>query len=152
MRWMRQRFARDGIAGLVERLVSDYRHADERCCCGRQNRVVLTPRRWRQVLRKAKSALPGADKPHIPLTTVAKEPGHQERDISRKTIACGNAGRSGVLVVTRVRSTNTTCTRNRGCSRHPAFPTPSRGRRFHAQLGRIASRGCETASANNVAV
>jgi hypothetical protein len=51
MRWTRQRLARDGIAGLVERLVSDHRHADERCCCVRQNRVVLTPRRWRQVLR-----------------------------------------------------------------------------------------------------
>jgi hypothetical protein len=25
---------------------------DERCCCGRPNRVVLTPRRWRQVSRK----------------------------------------------------------------------------------------------------
>src|SRR6266446_5335890 len=30
MRWTRQRLARDGIAGLVERLVSDHRHADER--------------------------------------------------------------------------------------------------------------------------
>ena len=29
--------------------VSDQQHADERCCRGRQNRVVLTPRRWRQV-------------------------------------------------------------------------------------------------------
>src|SRR6266851_398029 len=46
-----------------------------------------------------------------------------------KTIACGNAGRSGVLVVTRVRSTNTKCTRGRGCSGHPAFPTPSKGAR-----------------------
>src|ERR1700694_4565041 len=31
--------------------VSDQQHADERCCSVRQNRVVLTPRRWRQVLR-----------------------------------------------------------------------------------------------------
>src|SRR5713226_7641937 len=60
--------------------------------------------------------------------TVAKEPGHRgEHDIRRKTIACGNAGRPGVLVVTRVRSTNTKCTRGCGCSRHPAFPTPSMG-------------------------
>src|SRR5229473_6105808 len=44
-----------------------------------------------------------------------------------KTIACGNAGRSGVLVVTRVLSTNTKCTRGRGCNGHPAFPTPSKG-------------------------
>jgi hypothetical protein len=30
MRWTRQRFARDGIAGRVARLVSDQQHADER--------------------------------------------------------------------------------------------------------------------------
>jgi hypothetical protein len=29
--------------------VSDQQHADERCCCVRRSRVVLTPRRWRQV-------------------------------------------------------------------------------------------------------
>jgi hypothetical protein len=72
--------------------VSDHRRADERCCCVRQNRVVLTPRRWRQV-RGVASAQPGLDKTY-PRMTVAKEPGHRgERDISRKTIACGNAGR-----------------------------------------------------------
>ena len=50
MRWTRQRFARDGIAGRVgERPVSDQQHADERCCSVRRSRVVLTPRRWRQV-------------------------------------------------------------------------------------------------------
>src|SRR5450631_4659714 len=49
-------------------------------------------------------------------------------------------GDSGVLVVTRVRSTNTKCTRGRGCSGHPAFPTPSLGRKIDAQLGRSAPR------------
>ena len=49
MRWTRQRFARDGVAGQVERLVSDRQRADERCCSVRRSRVVLTPRRWRQV-------------------------------------------------------------------------------------------------------
>ena len=39
-------------------------------------------------------------------------------------------GDSGVLVVTRVRPTNTKCTRGRGCNGHPAFPTPSLGGRF----------------------
>src|SRR5216684_8452873 len=39
-------------------------------------------------------------------------------------------GDSGVLVVTRVRSTTTKCTRGCGCSGHPAFPTPSLGERF----------------------
>src|SRR5216684_4191204 len=52
-------------------------------------------------------------------------------------------GDSGVLVVTRVRSTNTKCTRGRGCSGHPAFPTPSLGRKINAPLGRIAPRARE---------
>src|SRR5216684_3707642 len=53
-------------------------------------------------------------------------------------------GDSGVLVVTRVPSTTTTCTRNRGCSGHPAFPTPSKGgETFHQRLGRIAPRDHE---------
>jgi len=62
MRWTRQRFARDGIAGRVgERPVSDQQRADERCCSVRRSRVVLTPRCWRQV-RGVKSAQPGLDK------------------------------------------------------------------------------------------
>jgi hypothetical protein len=74
-----------------DELMSDQQHADERCCCVRQNRVVLTPRRWCQV-RGVASALPGLDKTY-PQATVAKQPGHRgEREISRKTIACGNAG------------------------------------------------------------
>src|SRR6266849_6070844 len=52
-------------------------------------------------------------------------------------------GDSGVLVVTRVRSTNTKCTRGRGCNGHPAFPTPSKGGKFLARPGRFASRGRE---------
>src|ERR1035437_6899276 len=48
-------------------------------------------------------------------------------------------GESGVTVVTDSRVFYTT----RGCGRigRPAFPTPSVGRRVHAQLGRIAPRG-----------
>src|SRR5216683_8129252 len=64
------------MAGRVgERPVSDQRRADERCCSVRRSRVVLTPRRWRQV-RGVKSARPGLDKTY-PLMTVAKEPGHR---------------------------------------------------------------------------
>ena len=70
-----------GLQGRL-RPVSDQQHADERCCCVRQNRVVLTPRRWCQV-RGVASALPGLDKTY-PRTTVAKEPGHRgERAINR---------------------------------------------------------------------
>ena len=53
---------------------------DGRRRSGRQNRVVLTPRRWRQVFAGSNS----------PKMTGAKEPGPRgERDISRKTIAQG---------------------------------------------------------------
>ena len=44
-----------------------------------------------------------------------------------KPLRAGMPGDSGVLVVTRVRSTTTKCTRDRGCNGHPAFPTPSMG-------------------------
>jgi hypothetical protein len=45
--------------------------------CGRRSRVVLTPRRWRQVCERQLSQ-----------ATVANKPGHRgERDISVKTIA-----------------------------------------------------------------
>ena len=49
-------------------------------------------------------------------------------------------GDFGVLVVTRVRSTTTKCTRDRGCIVRPAFPTPSLGKGFLQKLGRIAPR------------
>src|SRR3979490_1274224 len=57
-----------------------------------------------------------------------------------KTIACGNAGCSGGLVVTTLVCVTTLCARGCGCSGHPAFPTPSVGRKIQAQLGRIAPR------------
>src|SRR6202790_1787658 len=106
MRWTGQRFARDGIAGLVERLLSDHRRADERCCCGRQNRVVLTPRRWRQVLwscvgptglRQNISADDGGKRARSP----------RARHKLLKPLRAGMPGDSGVLVVTRVRSITT---------------------------------------------
>src|SRR6266852_2518412 len=117
-----------GSQGGFSESVSDQQHADERRfsrtakSCGPDAPTLASSS------RDGMSAQPGADRPHIPQATVAKEPGHRgEHEISRKTIACGNAGRSGVLVVTRVRSTNPKCTRGCGCSGHPAFPTPSLG-------------------------
>src|ERR1700681_3191648 len=74
----------------------------------------------------------------------ARSPGRARRK-PLKPLRAGMPGDSGVLVVTRVRSTTTKCTRGRGCNGHPAFPTPSLGERFHAQLGRIAPRGREVA-------
>src|SRR6266700_8213238 len=77
-----------------------------------------------------------------------------------KPLRAGMPGDSGVLVVTRVRSTNTKCTRGRGCSGHPAFPTPSLGGSFINASGawrgemanvclvvRVFSRHCERSEA-----
>jgi hypothetical protein len=99
---------------------------------GRRSRVVLTPRRWRQVSRNdprerrwQKSPVTGES---------AKEP--------VKTIAQGMPGQPGEPMATTL-----VCflfrTRGCGCSGHPAFPAPSDspGRMVHAQLGRSAPRG-----------
>ena len=56
----------------------------------------------------------------------ARSPG-RARHKPLKPLRAGMPGDSGVLVVTRVRSTTTKCTRGRGCNGHPAFPTPSQG-------------------------
>src|SRR5713226_132663 len=67
-----------GLQGGL-RSVSDQQHADERCCCVRRSRVVLTPRRWRQV-RGGQVGPTGRRQNLNPLATVAKEPGHQEHE------------------------------------------------------------------------
>src|SRR6266849_9598421 len=91
MRWTRQRFACDGIAGRTS------------------IRERSTARGREMLLRTAKSC--GPDTPTLvsssrscvgptglrqnlnPQMTVAKEPGHRgEHEISRKAIACGNVG------------------------------------------------------------
>src|SRR5258705_8718879 len=63
---------------------------------------------------------------------VANKPGSPGRARRKplKPLRAGMPGDSGVLVVTRVRSTNTKWTRGRGCHGHRAFPTPSLGGRF----------------------
>jgi hypothetical protein len=88
----------DGRAGFP---VSRQQRADERrLICGRRSRVVLTPRRWRQVLRRHIEPNRASVR-YICKATVANKPGHRgERDISRKTIARGMPGVSGVTLVT----------------------------------------------------
>ncbi len=82
-------------------------------------------------LAEARSAQPGWTKPSIRRATVAKEPFRRgARRKPLKPLRAGTSGDSGVLVVARVRSTTTKCTRGRGCQGHPAFPTPSLGVRF----------------------
>jgi hypothetical protein len=62
--------------------------------CGRRSRVVLTPRRWRQVLKK--QSFLGM--------TVARKPDHrEERGVSRNTIAQGMFWRKNSLNINVVR-------------------------------------------------
>jgi hypothetical protein len=143
LRWTRQRFACDGIAGRVERLLSDHRHADERCSRGRQNRVVLTPRRWRQVLRSCvgptglrQNLIRRRRWQNSPVTGRA-------RHKLLKPLRAGMPGDSGVLVVTRVRSITTIAHEAAGAAGTRHSPRPPWGREIHAQLGRIAPRGRE---------
>src|SRR5258706_5038767 len=70
--------------------------------------------------------------------TVSNKRGHRgEREVSRKTIARGMPGETGVTVVTTL-----VClffyTRGCGCIERPAFPAPSdlRRREIHAKLAR----------------
>src|SRR5712671_445856 len=78
--------------------------------------------------RDGKSALPG-----LRQNISADDGGKRARSPGRarhkllKPLRAGMPGDSGVHVVTRVLSTNTKCTRGRGCNGHPAFPTPSKG-------------------------
>src|SRR6266436_5589082 len=63
-----------------------------------------------------------------------------EHAISRKTIARGMPVDPSEPVVTTLVCFVLFRTRGCGCSGHPAFPAPSVGRKFHAQLGPIAPR------------
>src|SRR5881397_417210 len=105
------------------------------------------------LMRTAKSC--GSDAPMLASSlreeaqmTVSNKAGHRgEREVSRKTIARGMPGRSGVTVVTML-----VCFilfRTRGCGRikRPAFPAPSdlSGAGLQVKLGRKAaarSRSC----------
>jgi|SRR3954447_20124583 hypothetical protein len=66
--------ARKGIAGRVSRERSQGA-IDEQRMCGRQSRVVLTPRRWRQVSRRRA----GPTGPGTPIreATVTTKPDHR---------------------------------------------------------------------------
>jgi hypothetical protein len=123
-----------------DELMSDQQHADERCCCVRRSRVVLTPRRWCQV----RGGLVGPTGRRQTISVddggkQARSPGRARRK-PLKPLRAGTSGDSGVLVVTRVRSINTKCTRGRGCHGHPAFPTPSLGERSSTARAHRAAR------------
>src|SRR2546430_14789206 len=93
--------------------------------------------------------------------TVTKKPDHRgEYEVSRKTIACGNAGLAGEPRGDYARVLSIFCTRGCGCIGRPAFPTPSlflrvivgKPRAFHAaRMWRCACnrhrRHCERSEA-----
>jgi hypothetical protein len=146
MRWTRQHFARDGIAGQVERLVSDHRHADERCCsrtaksCGpdaptlaSSSRSCVGPTGLRQNL----SADDGGKR--------ARSPGRARHKLLKPL----RAGMPGVLVyslllvcVLPIQSAHEAA----GAAGTRHSPRPPWGREINARLGRIAPRGRERIS------
>ena len=92
--------------------------------CGRRSRVVLTPRRWRQALRKAMSTLSGPTRrcPRGDGDKTARSPGRARRK-PLKPLRAGMPGVSGVPVAST--PVLFCCTGGCGCAEHPAFPTPS---------------------------
>src|SRR5216684_2622944 len=93
------------------------------------------------------SARPGADVPY-PKATEARKPDTPGRARYKPSNHCaGNVGCPPLNLYARVRFLFPFCTRDRGCSAHPAFPAPSdfKARNVWANLGRIEPRECETA-------
>jgi len=115
-----------GIAGRIDEIRERrLKHADERCCRGRPNRVVLTPRRWCQVLWRHVGPT-GRGHSIFARRRWQKSPVTGESaTYAVKTIACGNAGRFRCTRRYSCASTTTKRARGCGCSGHPAFPTPS---------------------------
>src|SRR5712664_4011737 len=91
-------------------------------------------------VRGVKSAQPGLDKTY-PLDDGgkrARSPGSTKETV--KTIACGNAGRFRCTRCYSCAFYYYKCTRGRGCNGHPAFPTPSFGRKIHQRPSRLVQR------------
>jgi hypothetical protein len=106
--------------------------------CGRRSRVVLTPRRWRQVLEKQASCrLLGDDG-----GKKARSPG-RARNKPLKPSRAGMPGDPGATVVTNACAFYH-CARGCGCIGHPAFPTPSLGEGVTHNSGAMRSGNAET--------
>src|SRR4030088_648880 len=101
MRWTRQRWACDVIAGWVgERPVSD-RTARRRTTIAADGKAVWS---WHPLLvlnsRRRVGPTGRGQAVNARMTVTRRIRRRGEHEISRKTIACGNAGCSGELVVT----------------------------------------------------
>ena len=133
MRWTRQRRARACLQGGSHR--EQTVRARRTALSVRQNRVVPTP------VAGAKLSVANLIQPDRsvikPTATEARRIRLRgERGISRKAIAQGTSGCSVCTCMLVCAFLSASCTRDRGCSKHPAFPAPSHGRNATAQPGR----------------
>src|ERR1700722_1452702 len=113
-------------------------HLTRALVCGRRSRVVLTPRRWRQVSRKYPRGEGGKK---------ARSPGRARSKLLKLSRA-GMPGDPGATVVTNARAyySPRAATGATGTRHSPLPPwgsaTPFIGRIVQAQLGRCAPREC----------
>ena len=139
--------------------VSGHGAQDDRRCSVRQNRVVLAPVAGVK-LSVANSVRPdrSAIKPAAMEARRIRLQG--ERGISRQTIAQGMPECSGCTCMLVCALPRAHCTRDRGCSKHPAFPAPSRLRdkvdgkpraqraaRTRVHVANVSTRHCERSEA-----
>src|SRR5712671_1400140 len=90
---------------------------------------------------EGKSARPGADEPAIRRRRRQESPIlRDERDISRKAIAQGMSDCLRCPVCSCALFFLVVCTRDRGCSAHPAFPAPSLWRDNETQASGASCR------------
>ena len=127
--------------------VSEHGAQDDRRCSVRQNRVVLAPVAGVK-LSVANSIQPdrSAIKPAAMEARRIRLQG--ERGISRQTIAQGMPECSGCTCMLVCALLRAHCTRDRGCSKHPAFPAPSRfeGKDFEQTSGAMRRENADTHS------
>jgi len=105
--------------------VSERRAQDDRRCSVRQNRVVLAP------VAGVKLPVANLIQPDRLSHQAGSDGGKTNSSPGRarhkpSSHCAGNAGVLRLYLYARVRTSLCHCTRDRGCSKHPAFPAPSR--------------------------
>ena len=100
---------------------------------------------WRPLLalnwRRRCGVQPGGQGLNSQMTVTRRIRRRGERGVSRKAIAQGMSECLRSPVCSCAPNAHF-CTRDRGCSVHPAFPAPSPGRKRFARLGQIVPREC----------
>jgi hypothetical protein len=126
--------------------VSGHGAQDDRRCSVRQNRVVLAP------VAGVKLPVANLIQPDRLSHQAGSDGGKRNSSPGRarhkpSSHCAGNAGVLRLYLYARVRTLCAICTRDRGCSKHPAFPAPSvlRERNFSKPRARSASRERERA-------